>query len=791
MRILFQIILLLCVCTSATAEVLSQDGSLKGRIIDETDSSAVIGASIYFPELKIGTTTDEKGYYFISGLPDRKMIVQVSYLGHQTITRTIDISSTTSSDFVLKESNAMINEVVVTAPTGSTIQSKSPYSTSIISNNQIHELSSTNIIDAISHQPGVSQVTTGSGISKPVIRGLGYNRVLVINDGVRQEGQQWGDEHGIEVDAQSIGSVEVIKGPASLMYGSDAMAGVLIFHDAPILSEGKMQANVSTEYQTNQGLFDYSLDFAGNKKGFVWNWRYSDKMAHAYKNKYDGYVYGSNFKERAVSGLLGLHRSWGYSHLKLSYYYITPGIVEGERDEETGKFVRPAIVDGEEGEIIASDSDMKSYSHTLPYQKVRHYKAVLDNSFVVGSGNIKALIGYQQNRRQEFEEVMSPDECGLDFLLHTVNYDVHYTLADIDGWRFSGGANGMYQHSINKGTEFLIPEYNLFDYGIFATFTKELGRFNISGGIRYDHRHLKSHSLTDDGEERFEAFSRNFDALTGSIGATYKVSDNFNLKLNISRGFRAPNISELASNGVHEGTVRYELGNKNLDAEKSLQLDFGADYSSRMFSVQLALFANRISDYIFSSKLADANGNEIILDGCPVYQFTSGDANIYGGEVSVDFHPIERLHFENAFSYVYSILRNQPNESKYLPLTPAPKWTSDLKYDIIRDGKTFDNLFAKISLECYLLQSHYYVLNGTETATPSYTLVNLSAGTDFKVKGHKIVSVYIMANNIFDRAYQSHLSRLKYTAVNNATGRTGVYNMGRNFGIKVLVPINF
>ena len=186
-----------------------------------------------------------------------------------------------------------LNELTVTGVTGATKLKHSTAPISIVTGKELRQTSSTNIIDAIAKQPGVAQITTGGGISKPIIRGLGYNRIIVMSDGIRQEGQQWGDEHGIEIDGAGINSVEILKGPASLMYGSDAMAGVLILHAAPTLPEGEMKANLSTEYQTNNGLFDYSLNFTGNQRGFVWDGRFSQKMAHAYKNKYDGYVPGS------------------------------------------------------------------------------------------------------------------------------------------------------------------------------------------------------------------------------------------------------------------------------------------------------------------------------------------------------------------------------------------------------------------------------------------------------------------------------------------------------------------
>ena len=204
-----------------------------------------------------------------------------------------------------------LNELTVTGVTGETKLKHATAPVSVITPQVLRATSSTNIIDAISHQPGVSQLTTGGSISKPIIRGLGYNRVVVMSEGVRQEGQQWGDEHGVEVDGSSVGSVEILKGPASLMYGSDAMAGVVILHAQPTLAEGEMRANVSSEYQTNNGLFAYHLSMAGNQQGFVWDARYGEKMAHAYKNKYDGYVPGSQFSERSGRLMLGVNKNWG------------------------------------------------------------------------------------------------------------------------------------------------------------------------------------------------------------------------------------------------------------------------------------------------------------------------------------------------------------------------------------------------------------------------------------------------------------------------------------------------
>ena len=666
-----------------------------------------------------------------------------------------------------------LNELTVTGVTGDVKLKHSTAPVSIISPQVLRATASTNIIDAIAHQPGVSQLTTGGSISKPIIRGLGYNRVVVMSEGVRQEGQQWGDEHGVEVDGSSVGSVEILKGPASLMYGSDAMAGVVIMHPQPTLGEGEMRANVSTEYQTNNGLFAYNLSMAGNQHGFVWDARYSDKMAHAYKNKYDGHVPGSQFRERAGRLMLGVNKAWGHSRLTCTVYHLTPSIVEGERDQETG-------------DLVCSSVPPTSYRKSLPFQQVKHYKAVWDNSLNLPSGYLKGIIGYQQNRRQEFEE--SEDEYELYLKLHTLTYDLRYVTNERDGWKFSTGIGGMYQKSGNEGEECLIPDYRLFDFGVYATATKAIGeRWTLNGGVRYDHRRLS------------EALSRHFNGLTGSVGAVCNISDHFNLRLNLARGFRTPNMSELASDGVHEGSIRYELGNQRLKAEYSLQADLGLDFTSRYVSAQVALFANRIDNYIFTHRL-----DQVIEEGYLTYAYTQGDARLLGFEAGVDFHPIHSVHFSNTFSYVDARQMNASADTKYLPFTPAPHWASELKWELshhshgtVHHHHTTDaahrsllnNLYLAAGLDCYLKQTHIYSADDTETPTPAYALVSLSAGTDIQVKRRKVAELYVTADNLLNRAYQNHLSRLKYADENVVTGRRGVYNMGRNITFKVVVPI--
>ena len=804
MKKLYILIFILTVTISLRAEMANSITFLKGKVID-ANGVGIAGVSLYFPDLKTGAATNTDGFFSIQNLPVKTVQIQVSMLGYRTIIEKVNLATTQVKDFTLHESITEINEVTVTGQTVASKISSTPTPVSILNFSEMQHNASTNIIDALNSQPGVSQITTGTGISKPVIRGLGYNRVIVVNDGVRQEGQQWGDEHGIEIDENEVYKVEIMKGPASLLFGSDAMAGVISFISAPILPQNTVKLNAMANYQTNNGLMAYSVDYAGHKKTFIWDFRYSNKQAHDYKNSSDGYVFNSGFKENAVSGLIGLSNWWGYSHLTLSSYHLTPGIVEGERDSLTGQFVKPVLSDnGIVSNALVSSQDFHSYQHKMPYQQVHHYKAVWKNYFLIGDGSLNSTIGYQQNRRQEFGEIETPNEYGLYFQLHTINYDVHYQMPEIKGYNLTFGVNGMYQNSMNKGSEFLVPEYNLFDVGGFFVLKKNFDKFDVSGGIRFDHRIQNGFSLylnsldekttAEDpaGMKRFSAFSNNFNGISGSVGATYQINETWNTKLNLSRGFRAPNISELGSNGVHEGSLRYEIGNTDLKPENSLQIDYELGYNVEHVSAKLNVFANNISNYIYSHKLNAINGGDSIQSDSPCFKYDSGNAQLMGGEFYIDIHPHpwDWLHFENSFSYVHSVLLNQPDSTRFLPFTPPAKWVSNMRIDLPNTKPFLKNIYFYAGIEHYFKQDKIYSAYNTETITEAYTLFNAGLGSDVFVNKRKLLSIFISGTNLYDIAYQSHLSRLKYAPENYATGKTGVYNMGRNVSLKILIPVN-
>jgi len=766
---------------------------LSGKITDAKTGEALAGASVQLIDSKLGVVTNNQGVYRFNNAPVGHTIMEISYQGYETIVDHIDVKGASQKDFPMIRSVREYEGVTVTGVAGATSIRKTPIPITKISKAELFSTPSTNIIDALTRQPGVNQLSTGPAISKPVIRGLGYNRLVTINDGVRQEGQQWGDEHGIEIDENSVSRVEILKGPASLMYGSDAIAGVINIITTSPAPNNTVVGNILSSYQTNNRQRSLFANIGGNQHGFNWN-VWGDLTAAAdYKNKYDGRVFNSKFQQHNAGGYIGYNGAWGFSHLIVSSFNEKLGIVEGERNDD-GTFVKalPGGIDGE-----PNSDDFNSTSPDIPYQHIRHNKIISDNSFTVGSGKITLNLGYQRNQRQEFGNPDDPEEKSLYFDLNTFNYNATYHFDDHNGWITSLGANGMAQGNRNKGIEVLIPEYNLFDIGGYVYSQKTINNATISGGLRYDSRTVDAKQFVEDGATKFSPFRKNFSNLSGSIGVSYTPSKYITLKANIARGFRAPSIPELASNGAHEGTNRYEYGNQNLKSETTLQGDIGVEVATEHLLFSVSAFYNHIDNFIFYSRLSNAAGSDSLVsaDGelIPAYQFGQHTANLPGFEALLDIHPhpFDWLHWENSISYVRGKFADAIEGTKNVPFIPAAKWTSEMKIALFPKAKTVRNTSVFAEMVHAFDQDKPFTAFETETTTPGYTLFNAGITTAIANKDKTLFTLLLLGNNLTDEAYQDHLSRLKYTDVNVATGRAGVFGRGRNWMIKVNIPLQF
>jgi iron complex outermembrane receptor protein len=766
---------------------------LSGRITDTKTGWPLAGASVVLADSRTGTFADSAGHYILKNIPVGHTIVEISSAGYKTLVEHLDLNDTTEHNFSLLPSMLVNEGVTVTAVVNATSIRKTPIPISRVSKTELLQGASTNIIDALSRQPGISQLSTGPAISKPVIRGLGYNRLVVINDGVRQEGQQWGDEHGIEIDENSVSRVEIVKGPASLIYGSDAIAGVINIITTTPVPVNNVRGNILSSYGTNNRQRSFFGNIGGNQNGFNWNAWGDYKAAADYENKYDGVVFNSRFNEHNVGGYAGINKSWGFTHFIVSSFNQKLGVIEGERDVN-GNFVKqlPGGIAG-----VPNENDFTSIHPDVPYQHVRHLKFIWDNSFKAGAGKVTLNLGWQRNQRQEFGNPDAPKRNDLYFDLKTFNYNAIYHLNEKNGWTTSIGVNGMRQNNQNKANEVLIPEYDLFDIGSFIYTQKTIGKTTVSGGIRYDHRFLDSKELKEGTDTRFTGFKRNFSNFSSSAGISYSPTENFVLKFNLAQGFRAPGIPELASNGAHEGTNRYEYGDPNLKSEKSYQGDLGIEVNSDHFMLTATAFYNKVNDFIFYSKLPGANSADSLVDVngdlIPAFKFGQHDAHLAGVELVTDLHPhpFDWLHWQNTLSYVRGKFNSAITGDKDMPFIPATRWISELRTELFPSGKTLRGLTLNFEVDHTFNQNHPFTAYETETATPGYTLLNAGISGNIISKNKTLFSIYLNATNLADVAYQNNLSRLKYTDVNPLTGRAGVFNMGRNFSIKLNVPLSF
>jgi iron complex outermembrane receptor protein len=800
--------------TSSKSNFSTYLGTLSGKVTDSTTGKPLPGASVYIADLKLGVVADESGNYRFANLPSGTYLVEAHAIGHSTQIKDITISEKAVLNFELSLQYTEQSAVVVTGQSKATQIKRSPIPIVTMSHADIVANLSTNIIDAISKLPGVTQLTTGPNVSKPFIRGLGFNRILTLYDGVRQEGQQWGDEHGIEVDQYGVDHAEVIKGPASLTYGSDALAGVVNLIPTPPAPEGKIQGDVQAEFQSNNGLFGGSAMMEGTKNGLEWMGRLSHKEASNYSDRADGRVYNTAFNETDATASIGLHRAFGYSHLNISLFDDLQEIPDGSRDSATRQFTKQ-ITDSDTYRPIVSEKELHSYAITPLHQHVQLFHIYSTNNFVLGYGRLTVNLGFERSVRREFSHPQQPDIPGLFLQLNSYVYDVKYYFPSFDGWDITTGINGMYQQNTStNGTEFIIPSFHQFDVGPFAMVKKSFGKLDLSGGIRFDSRSFTNQQMytVSDGVDydtpvygkdtvgayqAFPYYHKLFSGFSGSLGLAYVFSDKWSAKANISRGYRSPNISEISANGVHPGTGIYQVGNPDFSPEFNVQEDLGLNFNTKIAVVNFSVFYNSVTDYIFNEKILNNEGADSTRDGNTVYQFRQGRAALYGGELSIDIHPVEHLHFENSVSLVYGNLLSSPGKpitdsTRYLPDIPPMHGISELKYDFKNKNLHLVNGFVQVSAAFSGPQNRPYLADNTETATPGYTLINAGVGAGFTNKQNKLLfNIYVFANNIFDVVYQDHLSRLKYFEPypNSPGPYHGIYNMGRNISIKLDFPL--
>ena len=626
-----------------------------------------------------------------------------------------------------------LDEVVLTLPFDQTL-GKSVLKVDKLNFNDINPIIKQYISNSISKLPGVSIISTGSGIGKPSIRGLSFNRVVVLSQGMRLENQQWGEEHGLALSSSGVNSVEVVKGPLYVLYGSDAMGGVLYIEPEKYLISDDLEIDYTGIYNSNYNGFSNNLGLKGSSENFSYMLRADIKDNGNYSSP-DGEIENSWFKQNDFKAGVAYQTEKFQSDLRISMSDIEVGI--------------PHMEEGHDDHDDHEEDEHDDHEEEDHYQEIKHTTLSWKNTFDMGNDHtLDITLGRQLNERKEFggheEEGHEEGEAELEMELETTSIDIKLTMPQSDDLNLIIGTSLLNQENKNFGHETLIPDAEKKDFGLFA-----LGQFDINEtsqaliGVRYDNRSISSESGSND-----------YSNFNGSLGFK-KDFGNSTLRMNLSSGFRAPDLIELYADGSHHGSFQYKKGNTNLVAEESLQTDLSYQINNNNSIVSFDLFYNDISDYIY------LNPSSMFEDGLKVYDYMQQDAKLYGGEIHLNKNTsIDWLSYYTSVEYVFA----ESMDGEALP------FISPLTLNQVFNIDFGNNYSVEIDFIAKAKQSRVSMF---EEETDGYSVLNLSGNFKTEFMNNDL-NLFWRISNVFDKEYYDHLSRLK---------TAGIHEMGRNISV--------
>jgi iron complex outermembrane receptor protein len=746
---------------------------LKGIVTDKTSHDHLAGATVYVSELNKGSMTNANGEYAINGFRNGSFTIQVSYLGYQSKIEKIQVSGVMDTlDIQLEVATIEVNEVVISGAY-TTTQDESPQETDVINKRELKQTGASTVMDAISKVPGVNAITTGPFVSRPVIRGLSGNRILTVADGVRFETQQWDEEHGIGINELGKDRIEIIKGPACLLYGPEAMGGVIHFIEEPPASVGHVTGTMYGSLSSNNMGFQGDAELKGATEKFNWGFEALGKVLPDYYFK--GYQFrapNTRMNEIGGRGNFGITRSWGASSVSYQINQAYYGILDGKD-----------IVKKADGSIVNKDTteaDLFPSETEAPYHAVTDHKLSSRTNLIAGASHVNIILGYQDNHRTEFEDNGTKEGYNYaDMNLQSLTYDIKWSLPVWKIFSTILGMQGMHQTNKNglQAKTQLVPDATIHDLGFMALTKLNYRQLNFTAGIRYDRRNLSTYEAHKDSTLNMPALERLYHHVSGSGGVTYDVEDCLLIRANFATGYRAPNLNELLSNGVKLESLHFELGNVNFVKEKNNEFDVSSVFKSTHFSVEAGVYLNTITNFIYLAPDGNlVNGELAGVALVPEYRFYQGNATFKGGEAGIDVHPsmLGWIHLEIKASTLTATLGGN---NTYLPLMPADKICGTLFFNF-REYKKFKNVFFRIGTVTTLDQ---YKVAVNEQKTPGYTLLNASFGGTRNIWKINNIDFTFAINNAFDKVYMDHLSRLR---------PFGVANQGINMVLNVNIPLD-
>jgi len=741
-----KIIFISCVML-LTFHIANAQNKIKGKITDQ-DNLPLTGATIFVSDMNMGTVSDKNGDYQLVNLPNGKNRIQFSFLGYVNHIETVELNGESAElNITLKQTAVEADEVVVSGVYSST-QHDNAVKIEVLKLDP-HTIKTTpNFSEVLTQVPGVDMISKGSGVSKPVIRGLSMNDILVLNNGVRFENYQYSSHHPLGIDEFGIEDVEIIKGPASLLYGSDAIGGVINFIKEKPAPVGSIIGDYNMQLFSNTLGMTNNLGIKGASKKLFAGIRVGQKTNADFLQGGGAFVPNSRFNEISIKANTGYTDKMGTFKLFYDFNNQKLGLVEDEAIEEI---------------------NTRGRENRIWYQELNTHLLSSQNKLYLGKYKLDLNAAYQNTELIHFGEV---DVYEIQMKLATLTYEAKLHLPSKENSEYIIGFQGFNQTNtnLNDRETKLLPDAITNNYSAFAllqyTFFKKL---KLHTGVRYDTKSISTHAIglpTDTMTYR-AGIDKYFGSFSGSAGATYNLSEKLLFRANFAAAYRTPNLAELTSNGQHE--LRYEIGDKNLVPENAYETDLSVHYHKDNFTFDIAGFYNIINNYIYISPTGDTT-----TSGISIFRYMQANSALFGGEAGLHFHPkpIDWLHFETTFS---SVIGKQEN-GVYLPFVPAHKFRVELRAEK-------ENLLFLLKAFVSLYTTTTFNQNNAapdETTTPGYTLLDLSIGGNIKIINQFMV-INISVNNLLDKKYIDHLSTLK---------EVSLYNPGRNIALSLKIPFN-
>lgn len=713
---------------------------ITGKVTD-IKKVPLAGATIYIPELNKGTATNTSGEFELSQLPSKQLKIQVSFMGFNNAIQTINLAHGDTTLYISLTKEIIQSQEIVISGAYIGAQHENAIKIDVLRKKDILLSGTPNFMESLTKVPGIDMISKGQGISKPVIRGLSMNNILVLNNGIRIENYQFSEDHPLGIDGNEVERVEVIKGPASLLYGSDAIGGVLNFIKEKAAPSGKIEGDYEMQLHSNTLGVKNSIGMKGASAHIFGGLRFNTQNHADYIQGDGNFVPNSRFNEISFNGNLGYTGKMGTTRLFYDNFSQNLGI--------SAPPVIPLIKEqGRKTEVW--------------FQDLNHQMLSMQNNLYFGKLKWTINGGWQEALRKLRTTLDVPV---IEMRLNTLNYESKLYFPSTKKNAYIIGIQGMIQNNrnLNNRISQFLPDADINNIGVvgLAKFTI-LENFKLQGGLRFD-----SNKTETTGKTTPIQVSNHSSNLSGSVGLTYRPDNKINYRVNFAKAYRVPNLSELTSDGMHGS--RYEIGNPNLVLQNSYESDFSIHYHGDLLSFDIAAFYNKINDYIFITPTTDTTST-----GVDIYKFSQTDATLFGGEAGVHLHPkaLPWLHIKGTFS---SVTGKEVNND-YLPFIPAHKFRYEIRASRKKLG-FLNNPSIKISALSSLKQNHPSLF---ETETEGYTTVNVNLYSELPVAKQTLILGFSITN-LFNATYFDHLSTLK---------PLGFLNQGRNINFTLKVPFS-